>query len=151
MKSEENVPVMTPMSSVNAMSLTSPEVVTIRSVMAVSSVVPPVMMVRESVRLSERLMMSRRRAGRVELQLLADAVEHHDGVVDRVTRDQQDRRDHRGVELPIEEHEQRRSVISRSCTVADDRAHAVADLEAEGHVEQNQDERSQDGFGKAFH
>jgi hypothetical protein len=58
MNSDENVPVMTPIRSVKAMSLTSPPVTAI-SVMAVSSVVPPVMIVRDSVRFSERLMMSR--------------------------------------------------------------------------------------------
>ena len=58
MKSEEKVPVSTPISSVKAISLTSPEVVS-SSVTEVSSVVPPVMIVRDSVRLSERLMISR--------------------------------------------------------------------------------------------
>ena len=58
-----------------------------------------VMMVRDSVWLMALSSVCVGRQAAVLLEVLADAVEHDDGVVQRVADDREDGRDHREVEL----------------------------------------------------
>ena len=75
-------------------------------------------------------------------EVLADAVVHHDGVVQRVADHRQDRRQHRQVELhpgQREEAEGQDHVVLQR----DDGAEGEAVLEAQRHVDQDQRQRVQ--------
>ncbi len=81
------------------------------------------------------------RAVRVELQFLADAVEDHDRLVDRVAGDAQDGSDHGRGELMAGEHKDadgHQDVVQRG----EHRADAEAELEAEGDIDQDRGHRN---------
>ena len=83
-------------------------------------------------------------AAEVQLEVLADAVEDDDGIVDRVTDDRQERRDERGVDLALcqrEDREHDEDIVDER----EDGGNAEAQLEAVCDVEDDQCPRDDEG------
>ena len=121
--------------------ITSPAKISSDSVAA--STVACVRTERGSVSLIERLSTSCSDSLRCLLQVLADAIEDDDRVVERVTDHGEERRDDGERNLEVhhrEERERREDVVRRG----EDGGDAEAPLEAEGEVDQRDEERDED-------
>ena len=110
------------------------------------------MMVRDSVWLIDWSSTTSDGEAAVGLEALADTVEHHDGVVQRVADDREDRRDHRQIERRLrhgEEAEHEDRVVQHGEDGAERQPPGV---EAEGDVDEDQQQRERqrpDGAGLA--
>ena len=110
------------------------------SASAVRSAVPDVMIVRPSVWFTDALMTWCIESRRIDAQVLADPVEDDDRVVGREAGHRQDRGDDVQRHVVAEEREERQrdqQVVNRR----DDGADAEAELEAEGEIREDADER----------
>ena len=105
-----------------------------------------VQMVRDSVSLIDWLTTRSKRRSRSRARVLADAVEHDDGVVHREADDGQDGRHRRERELLVghgEGADDDHGVVEQR----DDRARAVPEVEAEGDVDHDEQDRVEQRSG----
>ena len=139
---ELNVPVNTPNAMIHENGrMTSPAKMSSDSVAA--STVACVSTERGSVSLIERLSTSRKRFLALLLQVLTNAIEDDDRVVERVTDDREERGDDGQRHLEVhhgEERHRREDVVRRR----DDRRHAEPPLETEREIDERHEERDED-------